>query len=339
MEALNILLTSAGRRSYLVEFFKKALAGRGLVHVANSSEISPAFLVADKSVVSPLIYDSNYVDFLLEYCEKHRINAIISLFDIDLPVLAANKSAFEERGIQVIVSDPDVINTCNDKWETYQFVLSLGLNAPKTYKRLEDAQEAIWGRELSYPVFIKPRWGMGSIGVFEAENQEELNCFYNKVKNVISKTYLKYESEQTPEDRVLIQEKIPGQEYGLDIMNDLQGNYCNTSVKMKYAMRSGETDCAVTVNDETLKDIGKKISEAFHHIGNLDADVFLHEGKGYVLEMNARFGGGYPFSHVAGVNMPQAIVNWLLGMDVPKSFFEPQVGVMAQKNIDMMVLN
>lgn len=61
---INILFTSAGRRSYLIQFFKEALDGTGLVHAANSEVLSPAFGVADKSVVSPLIYDVTYIPFL-----------------------------------------------------------------------------------------------------------------------------------------------------------------------------------------------------------------------------------------------------------------------------------
>lgn len=97
-----------------------------------------------------------------------------------------------------------------------------------------------------------------------------------------------------------------GQEYGLDVINDLEGNYQNTIVKQKYAMRSGETDCALTVRWEEADKLGKTLSILLHHIGNLDVDVFKVEEKIYVLEMNARFGGGYPFSHLAGVDLPQA---------------------------------
>ena len=128
MESLNILFTSVGRRSYLVEYFKNALGGRGQVHVANSSNMSPAFLVADCHVITPLIYDSGYIPFLLEYCKNNNINAIISLFDIDLPILSANKEQFNKIGTQIIVSDMNVIDICNDKWKTFKFLKDCGIN-------------------------------------------------------------------------------------------------------------------------------------------------------------------------------------------------------------------
>lgn len=336
---MNILLTSVGRRSYLVNYFKKALNGDGEVHVMNSSKISPAFLVADKATVSPLIYDKDYIPFLVDYCKGNHIKAIISCLDIDLPILARNKEKFNQIGTKVVVADPDFIEACNDKWKTYQFLTANGFLAPKTYVSLSDAEIAIQNGALHFPVMIKPRWGMGSIAVYEAETEEELKVLYEKIKRKLSTTYLKYESAADMDAAVLIQEKIDGQEYGLDIMNDLNGSYMNTSVKMKYAMRSGETDCAITVDDQKAREIGKKISGLSHHPGNLDCDVFVADGEYYVLEMNARFGGGYPFSHIAGVDLPKAIVMWLKGEEVPIGLLEPRIGVMGQKDITMVILD
>lgn len=336
---MNILLTSVGRRSYLVEYFKEALQGRGEVHVMNSTDVSPAFLVADKATVCPLIYDENYIPFLLDYCKKNSIRAIISCFDIDLPILSKNKDKFDAIGTKVIVADPAFISVCNDKWKTYKFLTENGFNAPHTYISLEEAETDIANGIITFPVMVKPRWGMGSIAVYEAENKEELEVFFNKIQRDIAKTYLKYESAENIEEAVLIQEKLNGQEYGLDVMDDLNGEYVNTSVKLKYAMRSGETDCAITVEDDTAKEIGQKIAALSRHMGNLDCDLFISNGKYYILEMNARFGGGYPFSHIAGVNLPRAIIMWLNGEKVPIEMLTPKIGVRGQKDINMVILN
>lgn len=335
---MNLLLTSVGRRTYLVKYFQQALNGTGKVHVANSSALSPAFQAADKAVVTPLIYDKEYIPFLKQYCKENQIGAVISLFDIDLPVLAQHKKEFEDIGVQVVVSDYSVIEICNDKWKTYQFLVKNGMNVPQTFFSLEDAKSAVQEGSVSYPLMVKPRWGMGSIAVFEAENEEELLVLYKKAKRNIEKTYLKYESAENLEKSVLIQEKLQGQEYGLDVINDLNGQYVTTIPKMKYAMRSGETDCAVTVADPGLKELGQKLSEKLHHIANLDTDVFAVGDKYYVLEMNARFGGGYPFSHMAGVDLPMAIVKWLKGECVEAKLLTEQADVMSQKDIQIVRL-
>lgn len=336
---MKILLTSVGRRSYLVQYFKEALGNAGEVHVSNSSDLSPAFIYADKYIKSPLIYDENYIEFLLDYCFKNKIDALISLFDIDLPVLSKNIEKFNDIGTKLIVSNYEVIEICNDKWLTYKFLVNNGFNAPKTYVNIDEAFIAISNDEIQYPLVIKPRWGMGSIGVSIAHDSEDLAFYYKKTLQSIQESYLKFESSENFNESVLIQEKLKGQEYGLDVINDLTTKYKNTIPKIKYAMRSGETDCAETVESDLLKSIGEKLSKKLKHVGNLDVDVFVHGQEAYVLEMNARFGGGYPFSHMAGVNLPLAIVQWLNNENINPEILKENVGVKSHKDISMVRLD
>ena len=129
----------------------------------------------------------------------------------------------------------------------------------------------------------------------------------------------------------MIQEVIKGAEYGLDIVNDFNKKHRGVSVKQKLSMRAGETDKAITVDNARLREIGSVIGKSLKHIGNLDCDVLERDGEYYVLELNPRFGGGYPFSHEAGVNIPKAIVAWSQGEDVPDSVFVPEYGKMFSK--------
>lgn len=330
---MNVLITSVGRRSYIVDYFKKALNGEGMVHVSNSSEITPAFKVADKSVVTPLIYDENYIPFLLNYCKKNKIDIVISLFDIDLYILSINKQRFLELGTDVIVSDSNFIKICNDKWLTYNYLIENSFSVPKTYLTIEDTINDIDNSIINYPVIVKPRWGMGSLSIYVADNNEELKVFYQKIKKEIEKSYIKFESKDNMEEAVLIQEMIRGQEYGLDIINDLNGNYVNTIVKKKYAMRSGETDCAEIVENNELENFGKRLGNITKHVANLDVDIFCVGEKIFVLEMNGRFGGGYPFSHIAGVNLPLAIIKWYKKETVNTNLLTTKKNILAHKDI------
>ena len=112
----------------------------------------------------------------------------------------------------------------------------------------------------------------------------------------------------------------------MDVMNDLSGINRGVSVKKKLAMRAGETDKAQTVSAPEIQFIGKKLGENLKHIGNLDVDVFEDNGRYYVLELNPRFGGGFPFSYEAGVNFPKAIIEWLNGRDINDEVLKPRYG-------------
>ena len=91
-------------------------------------------------------------------------------------------------------------------------------------------------------------------------------------------------------------------------------------------MRAGETDKAQTVDNAEIRAIGCTLGRNLKHIGNLDVDVFEKDGKYYVLELNPRFGGGFPFSYEAGVNFPKAIIEWLKGNEVDDQILKPRYG-------------
>ncbi len=333
---MNILLTSVGRRAYMVKYFQEVLAGTGEVHVCNSDELTVAFQYADKSVISPLIYDDDYIPFLLEYCKKEKIDILISLFDIDLLMLAKHKSEFLAIGTRVIVSDEEFVSVCNDKWKTYLFLKENGFNVPKTYLSIREVMGAIDAGILQYPIIVKPRFGCGSIAMSVAEDEMSLLYYFSRNTRAVKNSYLKYESESV-DDKIIFQEFLHGQEHGVDCINDLNGNFVNAIVKKKLAMRAGETDIAETVDCPEIYETAKKIAGLSKHIGNVDMDVFMVDGKPYVLEMNARFGGGYPFSHIAGCNLPKAIVAWCNGESVDSATLSVATGVRAFKELYITV--
>ena len=223
--------------------------------------------MADVKIQIPAVYDPKYVDITLNICLEQKIDALLSLNDLELPILAENKSRFEALGVKVIVSDPSVIDIAFDKYKTAQWLESLGLNAPKTYVRLEDAKKALALGEVAFPLFMKPRWGSGSIGLETIDDMEELDIYYHLLMKKIKKIILATAS--VGDEYIMIQEKLTGKEFGLDVMNDLRGNNVGVSVKQKLAMRAGDTDKAITVDIPEVYEIGRKIGE------NLNISVIL----------------------------------------------------------------
>lgn len=310
---MNILFTCAGRRNYLINYFKEALNNEGKVFAADMDMTAPALVDADCALKVVSVYDENYISLILDIAKENNITAIISLNDLELPILSENKALFEKENIRVIVSDKNVIDIAFDKFKTHQFLEEIGLNSPKTHINLESAKQAITANELNFPVIVKPRWGSASIGLDIAETIEELELMYKLQKIKLSKSILSTASNVDFDNAILIQEVLKGDEYGLDIVNDFNKNHYGTFARKKLKMRSGETDKAMSVINPEFHKIGEIIGNNLQHIGNADCDVFLVNNKPYVLEINPRFGGGYPFSHEAGVNITKMYIEWLKG--------------------------
>lgn len=334
---MNILLTSVGRRSYLVEYFRVALAGSGQVHASNS-EVTVATKAADRSVVTPLIYDANYIPFLIDYAVGNKISAIISLLDIDLLVLARHADKFSAAGVRLILAPYETVRISNDKWMTFQFLRSNGISTPETFLDLDAAKAALESGTLNYPVVIKPRWGMGSIGLFFAENETELEVLYQKSRRAAFETYLRYESNQTPEQAIIIQERMRGQEYGLDVINDLGGGYVTTLAKAKLVMRAGETDVGLTVDNKPFEAVGRRLGELLRHQAIMSVDCFYAGEQVYVGELNCRISGHYPLSHLAGVNLPLQMIRWLRGEGTDLGLFQFRSGLTIAKDLRPCVL-
>lgn len=306
---MNILITCAGRRHYLVEFFKDFVGKKGKIVGTDMSPYAPALAACDITYLCHAVTHPAYIEQLIEICIDQNIDYIFSVNDLELELLSKNKEKIKtSTGATVVVSDESAIKIASDKYLTYKFFEQYKILAPKTYISVTDAIEALSTGDISFPLMVKPRWGSASISLLKINTLDELQPAYLACNKAINNSIL---NSLGNIDNVIIQEFIEGQEYGLDILNSLDSEHIGFCVKRKLAMRAGETDKATPVDGKRFEDSAKKISKHLKHIGNLDCDVLEKDGALYYLELNPRFGGGYPFTHLAGANH----IELLLGTD------------------------
>jgi carbamoyl-phosphate synthase large subunit len=308
---MNVLLTCVGRRRYLVDYLKAELDGTGMVLGVDNQRAAPAANVCDMFLVAPEIYAESYIDFLVDVCRTRQVSALLSLNDLELPLIAEHAQRFRDVGTVPVVSSADVIRLCADKLMTARFAESIGVLTPRSYATLQSAEEALAAGDITFPLVVKPRWGSASFGIFFVESREELRFAHAYCTRIWLQS--KFARMGEPDALVLIQEMVSGQEFGLDIFNDLKGKPVGVAARKKLSMRAGETDRAVTVESGPFSDMAARISRCLRHIGNLDCDVIVRDGRQYLLEMNPRFGGGYPFTHLAGANLIRVLLNCLRG--------------------------
>jgi carbamoyl-phosphate synthase large subunit len=177
-----------------------------------------------------------------------------------------------KKGVNVIVSDLKIIENCQNKIKFSKYLKKFNILCPKiiTKKNIKK----------NLPVIKKEVNGSASKNQEVIFKSSQININYEK--KFFFQKFLKY------------------QEYNLDILNDLNGNYLHSCAKKKLSIRSGETDKAEMINNKFFKNFAKKLSKALKHIGVVDVDFFYNKKKFYVLDINPRLGGGYPFTHLYG---------------------------------------
>jgi len=295
--AMNVLILSCGTRNKIVQYFRKELGSKGMVMAADCDELAPALYDADRHFIVPRMDDEGYLDAILTICKEYNIRMVLSLIDPELSLLAKNRQAFLDLGTVPVVSDYEAVEMCFDKYSMFKFLGDNGFNVVRTYVDKEffykDEAEGL----VSYPAIVKPIKGSASLNIHMVESREEVEMLFKR------------------HDSIIIQEHIEGVEYGLDVYIDMiSGDPVAIFAKEKIKMRAGETDKSRSFRDETLFELVKCFVKKANLKGIIDIDIFKAGGKYYILEVNPRFGGGYPHAYECGVNVIPMMLNNIGGV-------------------------
>lgn len=280
----NILITSAGRRVSLVENFKKELkekyGSEAKVYTTDlEPDMSTACRSSDGSFKLGKFTDSNYIAEMMAICKENDVRLVIPTLDPELLLYAQNRELFKKEGIELLVSDFSLVKVFRDKRLTNQFFLENGFKLPALLDR----------QNLTFPLFIKPIDGSSSVNTFKINNEGQLS------------------PEMLGNEKLLFMEYLSPQqyeEYTVDLYYTNNGDLKCVVPRLRIATRSGEINKGITRKNELIAFVTKNLLHLEGARGCLTLQVFLNkENKTvYGIEVNPRFGGGYPLSYLAGAN-------------------------------------
>lgn len=285
------LVSSAGRRGELVKILQNtSVDGHTLpVTAIDITAYSAAGQMADNFELVPRCTDPAFIARVSEVATQHHANLIIPTIDPEIAIYASARDELKTRGIHVWVSTPEIAQLGWDKWKLAQFCDQHQLPSPTTVEiRNEDAAREI----LTGPVIVKPRSGSASIGVhrFESVNEVDFRKFT---------------------DDFIIQSCVPGVEVTIDFGIGKNGQLLGFCPRKRLEVRAGEVSKAVTIDHPAIDSLMTQISTLLKGAyGMLNLQVFLdeHSGEITILELNPRFGGGFPLAHAAGTRLIDALI-------------------------------
>lgn len=288
MKNHNILITSAGRRVELVQAFQNALKA----HIPDAQvftadlypDFSSACQISDKSFKVPKVESNDFISSLIQICKDNEVALVVPTIDTELIKLAENKSLFFENGITPIVSSVDLISICRDKRKSGELFLKNDVDTPKIYPK----------NKIEYPCFCKPYDGSSSVGAKILHSPDMLD-------------------EQTILNKKNIFMELIGPEYceyTVDAYYDRQSKLRCLVPRERIAVRSGEVSKGITRKDFVYDYLLDRLTFLAGAKGCITIQVFgnIHTKDVKGLEINARFGGGFPLSHSAGADYP----DWLI---------------------------
>lgn len=295
---MNYLMLSVGRRCELLKNFRTSIKSDSKIIATDLSPYAPALYFADKQYIVPRIDDPLYVGCILDICKKEKINAVTTLIDPEIEILAENRALFEQMGIEVLAPYTETAKLCFDKYLMFEYLKKNNIETAMTWNDIEKFREAYENHMVKFPVFVKPRTGSGSVG---------------------ARIILDYEAliEAIHEDSsLIIQEYMDGLDIDVDVYVDtISHQAVSAFAKKKIETRIGGASKTISFIDTDLYEYVKKIVSIMQFNGPIDMDFFYRDGKYYLSEINPRFGGAYLHAYGAGVDFIKNIETNLAGVE------------------------
>jgi len=293
----NILFSAAGRRVSLLRHFRKTLDQLGLhgeILAADAGKSAPAAFVADRLLSVPRVSDPSYIEAMVDACRDNQVRLVFPLIDTDLTLLARHRERFAAVGTTVVVSSEATAALCFDKNSTYEFFLRHGIDTPEVYP----AESLAGCPDEVFPLLIKPYDGSCGIGVTKIRNRAELDFF----------------SKHT--EHAMVQEFVAGQEYTIDVLVGFDGKIGCIVPRRRLEVRGGEVSKGLTVKSAPIMAAARRVVEHLPGaLGCITVQCFQRpDGRIRFIEINPRFGGGFPLSLHAGADFPR----WLIQQDIQR---------------------
>jgi carbamoyl-phosphate synthase large subunit len=293
-----ILVSSAGRRVELISLLREDATRLGLQPRIVATDINPmlapACLAADVSYVVPPTRDKSFIASLGDICQKERVRLLIPTSDLELQPLARDRAVLAERHVLLNISNLASLAVAQDKAKTARVLCEAGIVVPKTASIREViAEPSSW----KWPVIVKPTSGSSSIGVAQVGSVSELEILEKQRADL------------------LVQEFIRGPEFTVNVFVDDAGRCRSIVPHFRREIRSGEVSKAITVKSAVLADVARKIVKAIPgFFGAICFQAIVGADGPAVLEINARFGGGFPITHRAGARFTQWLIELASGL-------------------------
>lgn len=285
---VNVLLLSAGRRVELIQSFQSALRRYFSTSRALAVDMDPQFSAAchlsDGWYKSPSATSEEYIDFLIDLCKEKDVGLVVPTIDTELAVLSRNRWRFDKLGINVVISDEELVTTSRDKRLTGELFGSLGIAYPEIYSK----------GALEYPCFCKPYDGSCSIGarVITCPDMLTEDVLRNN-KNI----FMEYIGEEY-------------REYTIDAYYTSSGDLRCIVPRERIEVRCGEVSKSVTRRGFVYESLVEKLRHLSGARGCVTIQVFANPDDQSIkaIEINPRFGGGFPLSCAAGADYPEWLV-------------------------------
>lgn len=309
---LRVLVLDQGRQA--LPFMRSLKRAGHHVTIACGSRLSEGYLCryADRRLLwTDYFHDlQGFTGRLLEYVRRYRPDATLALGDVSAGIVARNRDELL-RYTGVAIAPFEIFDRAADKAKTMAFCMDHGIPCPRTFfPDREDVEGII--RKTPFPVMVKPRRGIGAVGLRRVETPEELRRHYETLRSRYGE--------------LIIQEFIPlegGTQFQAEAFCDAGSRMkvCMVIAKPRFFPVTGGTSTAnVTIHRPDIQASVRALLEGIQWTGAADVDLILdpRDNVPKILEINPRVTAGIKIGFQAGVDYADLTLRLIQGRPIPE---------------------
>ena len=244
----------------------------------DSEPLTAGSCLVDRYWVVPRSGDTADFEKVVDLCLNERVDFVLPTWEDRLEMWAARRDSLLARGVHVIVSPPETVRICRDKWETYRFLAAHSIPTPAT------------SLEHEYPV-VKPRLGEGSRGFLVAD--PSIGKF--------------------PIDGCISQEFLPVRSFPSIFLCGSAGSPVYVVPRRRVRIENGRSMVAEVVHVPAVIAEVKRLARALRFFGPVNVQCFRIERGVFFTDLNPRVSGGLSLSLKATENWFRVIAEAHLG--------------------------
>ncbi len=276
----HVLLLSPGSKVALTRALADATTTRGgTLSGWEADPFSPAAAFCQRRVAGGPVENADKAHQLLEWCSRERVKLVVPSRHDDLPTLASVADIFAAAGITIAISSSQTIDLCLDKVASHAWLSDGGIPVPEQTTIAKLPATALAGR---FPLVAKHPRGSGSRNVRVCRTDAEFAGI--------------------PDDWI-VQTHALGAEFTINTYASQDGRCLCEIPHERIMIGDGEVVRGRTARIPALMALARRITESLPGArGPLNIQIFWDaaQSRATVIEINPRFGGGYPLAHEAG---------------------------------------
>ena len=304
---IRVLVTDAGKQSLAMIRGLKEIGCNVTVVCGSKSSISYVSNKPDKKIINEHIasQDELAAKELLKLVKTKKYDVVMPIGEMGTNLVTQHEEEIKPYA-KIACAPREVYIKAFNKQITFDQAIESGIPCPYTRHSKQDIEDYL--EKCHFPIIIKPRQGLGSIGFHKFEKKED---FWPYMK----------EKGLDPDDYVVQEFVAFDKRIGTNLFIDQKGNICTSyavDVLRWFPVDAGSGVLIQTVDaHEALQYAGKLLKDlGWKGFANVAFMVDRVTGEPRLLEINGRIPQSVRMAYMCGCNVSRQMLEMIYDQDV-----------------------